>query len=283
MSLSFHEEVARTLREGRRLTIATIIATAGSTPRKEGARMAVVEGGGQLDSIGGGALEALVVEDAKELLLRGGSLIKEYYLKEGDEPGCTGMICGGRVQVHLQVELPPERLLIFGAGHVGASLAALAPPLGFAVTILDDRVEFLEAGRFPAGVTLKRLGPDFSGDLPPVDSSTYIAVVTRCHRTDLSALRRVLDSPAAYIGVIGSRRKIRVVLERLRREGVAETRLAGLHAPIGISIGACTPAEIAVSIAGEMIQLRRGLVAPRNASLPLGLPRPAERHGRRDA
>ncbi|MCI0410197.1 MAG: XdhC/CoxI family protein [Acidobacteria bacterium] len=282
MSLSFHERVVEALRQGKRLAIATIIDSAGSTPRKEGARMAVLEGGELLDSIGGGALEALVVEDAKGLILTGGSMVREYLLKEGDEPGCTGMICGGRVRVHLQVELPPERLLIFGAGHVGAALAALTPALGFATTVLDDRPEFLEVGRFPGQVQLLRMGSGFSGDLPPVDASTYVAIVTRCHRTDLEALRRVLGTSAGYVGLIGSRRKVRVIVERLRREGFSESRLSGLRAPIGIPVGACTPEEIAVSIAAEMIQLRRGLVAPRSASLPVGLIQPAERHRKRD-
>ena len=124
------------------------------------------------------------------------------------------------------------------------------------------------------------MGPGFSGELPPVDASTYVAIVTRCHRTDLEALRRVLESSAGYIGLIGSRRKVRLILECLRAEGFPESRLSGLRAPIGIPIGACTPEEIAVSIAGEMIQLRRGSVALRSAALPVGLPRSAERHRR---
>jgi xanthine dehydrogenase accessory factor len=283
MSLSFHERVVEALRQGKRLTIATIVDAAGSTPRKEGARMAVLEGDELIDSIGGGALEALVIEDARSLILSGGSRVKEYLLKEGNEPECTGMICGGRVRVHLQVELPPERLLIFGAGHVGAALAALTPALGFATTVLDDRAEFLDVSRFPRQVQLQRLGPGFSGDLPPVDASTYVAIVTRCHRTDLEALRRVLGTPAGYIGLIGSRRKVRLIVERLRREGISESRLSGLRSPIGIPIGACTPEEIAVSIAGEMIQVRRGSVAGSSASLPVGLMQSAERHRKRDS
>jgi xanthine dehydrogenase accessory factor len=282
MSLAFHEKVVQVLKQGKRLAIATVIHTSGSTPRKGGARMAVLEDGGLLDSIGGGALEALVVEDAKRLILSGGSMLKEYLLKEGNEPECTGMICGGRVRVHLQVELPPERLLIFGAGHVGAALAALTPPLGFATTVLDDRESFLVPARFPESVELRRMGPGFSGDLPSVDASTYVAIVTRCHRTDLEALRRVLETSAGYIGLIGSRRKVRLILDRLRTEGFSESRLSGLRAPIGVPIGACTPEEIAVSIAGEMVQFRRGLVSPRSAALPIGLPRSAERHRRRE-
>jgi xanthine dehydrogenase accessory factor len=160
-------------------------------------------------------------------------------------------------------------------------LAALAPGLGFATTVVDDRPEFLDAGRFPRGVALIRSESQFGGPLPPMDASTYVAVVTRCHRTDLAALRRVLVTPVRYLGMIGSRRKVRVVRERLRLEGFSEQRLDILRAPIGLSIGACTPAEIAVSIAGELIQIRRGFAAETGSSP--ALPRLAERHLRRES
>jgi xanthine dehydrogenase accessory factor len=276
VSLAFHEAVVRILQEGKRLVIATVIEAGGSTPRKEGARMAIVEDGRTVDSVGGGALEALVLEDARALLESGGSRTREYLLTEGTTPESTGMVCGGRVRVHLQVELPPDRLVIFGAGHVGAALAALAPGLGFATTVVDDRPELLEPGHFPKGVVLSAAGSEFRGALPPMDDSTYVAVVTRCHRTDLAALRRVLVAPVRYLGMIGSRRKVRVVRERLRSEGFSEERLDALRAPIGLSIGACTPAEIAVSIAGELIQIRRGFAGERG--FPQPVPRLAERH-----
>jgi len=282
MGVEFYEKVVRLLREGRRVAIATVIETAGSTPRKEGARMAVLEDGSIVESVGGGSFEALVIDDARALLVTGGTTIKEYLFREGSEPDSTGMVCGGRVRVHLQVDLPPERLLIFGAGHVGRALARLALGLGFEAVVLDDREEFLEGGLLPPRVARLRTDPDFSGELPPVDSSTYIAIVTRCHRTDLAALRRVVQSTAAYIGLIGSRRKVRVVMSRLREEGTPVEVLERVHAPIGLSIGACTPEEIAVSIAGEMIRTRRGLDSARTSLTPVPAPRPAERHRRRD-
>lgn len=280
MSLRFHASVVEALRRGRRLVIATVIETVGSVPRKPGACMALLDDGTMVDSVGGGALEALVVQDARALLASGGSVVREYFLKEGSEPESTGMICGGTVRVHLRAEFPPERLVIFGAGHVGAALAALAPGLGFDATVLDDREEFLEASRFPAEVARVLAGRDFAGSLPRLDEETFVAVVTRCHRSDLAALCRILPTPVRYVGLIGSRRKIRLLSARLLEEGIPPERLEALRAPIGLSIGACTPAEIAVSIAAELIQVRRGstveeqrperLRAGRLAARPLG-------------
>lgn len=283
MSVEFYERVSALLRRGRRLAVATLIEASGSTPRKGGAQMAVLEDGSIVDSIGGGAFEALVIEDARALLVTGGTALKEYSFSEGESPGSTGMVCGGRARVHLQVEIPPERLLIFGAGHVGAALARLASGIGFAPALLDDRPEFLERERFPFQVDLIRTGPDFAGELPPIDSATYVAIVTRCHRTDLAALRRVAGSPANYIGLIGSRRKVRVVMARLRKEGVPSELLARVHAPIGLAIGACTPEEIAISIAAEMIQTRRGHASAGAALAVVAAQRPAERHRRRES
>lgn len=277
MSAEFFERVAALLREGRRLAIATVLETEGSTPRKAGARMAVLEDGTVLDSVGGGAFEARVLSDARDLLARGGTEIREYSLREDDGPGATGMVCGGRARVHLQVEVPPERLLVFGAGHVGAAVARLAASLGFAVTVLDERPEFLDPAHFPSRVKLWRSGPEFSGDLPEVDSATYIAIVTRSHRTDLAALRRVAVGPAAYVGLIGSRRKVEVVMSRLREEGVPAAALERVHAPIGLPIGACTPEEIAVSIAGELIRMRRGFGRTGEKAGPAPSARPPER------
>jgi xanthine dehydrogenase accessory factor len=161
---------------------------------------------------------------------------------------------------------------------VGAALARLAYGLGFDVTVLDDRPEFLDPKRFPAQISVQKAGSEFSGDLPAVDEATYVAIVTRCHRTDLAALRRMADSPAAYVGLIGSRRKVRVVMDRLRSEGFPEEILERLHAPIGLPIGACTPEEIAVSIAGELIRVRREFDLAQSGRGPVSVPRPAERH-----
>jgi xanthine dehydrogenase accessory factor len=259
MSLEFYDEVTRRLRAGRRLALATVIARQGSTPRRVGARMIVDATGAVAFTIGGGAFEALVIEDAREALRRGLGFEKEYRFTESGEHA-TGMVCGGSVRVLIEIVEPPARLVIFGAGHVGAALARLAPGLGFHVTVVDDRPRELAA--LPDGVDRVQAPPDFAGGLPEIPPGGFVAVVTRCHRTDLQAVRHALSGSAAYVGLIGSRRKVATLRARAAEAGVSPEALASLKAPIGLPIAAETPEEIAVSIAAELIAVRRGAAAP---------------------
>jgi xanthine dehydrogenase accessory factor len=260
MTLAFHEEVARRLREGRRLALATVIARQGSAPRAEGARMIVEADGRTAFSIGGGAFEALVIADAREALASGRSFEKEYRFREEGE-GATGMVCGGSVRVFVEVVVPPEPLFVFGAGHVGRALARVAAPLGFRVIVVDDRESDLRDAELPAGTGRLLAGRDFAEALPEIPAGAYVAIVTRCHKTDLAAVRHALGRGAAYVGLIGSRRKVATVAARAAEAGLSEADLAALRAPIGLPIGAETPEEIAVSIAAEIIAVRRGAMA----------------------
>ena len=260
MSLEFYLEVARLLRAGRVLAVATVVGRQGSTPRSSGAKMIVTESGETVFSVGGGAFEALVIEDAKEAIGAGRGFEKEYrFTEQGD--GATGMVCGGSARVLFEVVRPPACLFVFGGGHVGREVARQGSRLGFEVTVVDDRPGFLEAGRYPAGVRRVRAGCDFSSGLPGIPPGAYVAVVTRCHRTDLAAVRHAVGRGAAYVGLIGSRRKIATVLERAEELGTPKEVLAEVRGPIGLAIGAETPEEIAVSIAAEMIAVRRGAPA----------------------
>lgn len=155
----------------------------------------------------------------------------------------------------------PDRLVVVGAGHIGVPLASLGAQLGFEVTVLDDRPEFASPERFPDGVRVLRC--DFEGDpfaAVEIDERTCLALVTRGHAWDFDCLRLLLQRPARprYIGMIGSRRRVRAALTALLDAGIPRERLAGLRAPIGLDIGAETPFEIAVSIAAELVQVRRG-------------------------
>jgi len=272
MTLAFYEEVARRLRQGRRLAIATVVARQGSAPRSSGARMIVEQDGAIAFSVGGGAFEALVIADAREALLTGHGFEKEYRFREEGE-GATGMVCGGTVRVLVEIAVPPEPLYVFGAGHVGRALARAAAPLGFLVTVVDDRERELAAADLPPETERILAGPEFSSGLPAIPPGAYVAIVTRCHRTDLEAVRHALGRGAAYVGLIGSRRKVATVVARAAEAGTPAEDLAPLRAPIGLPIGAETPEEIAVSIAAEIVAVRRGAMAASTLRAYTPLPR----------
>lgn len=154
--------------------------------------------------------------------------------------------------------LPREKLLILGGGHVGRALAAITPGLGFSVTVGDERREFLEPERFPAGVET-RLG-SFTEVVAkyPFDLSTYVVIVTRGHLCDLECVRAVLGKSYRYAGFMGSRRKTRLLLDQVLADGLDRAKVEALHAPVGQDLGAETPEELAVAIAGELIAVRHG-------------------------
>lgn len=163
---------------------------------------------------------------------------------------------GQLVRFEREIDPAPE-LVIAGAGHVGAALAAVVRQMDFQVTVIDDRADMASAERFP-GVT-RIVGPieaELSRFL--AHAFTYFVIVTRGHRHDGRALAAIVNSPAPYVGLIGSKRKVLSIFEDLKAEGVPREVLARVHAPIGLDLGAVTPGEIAVSIAAEMVAVRRG-------------------------
>jgi xanthine dehydrogenase accessory factor len=163
---------------------------------------------------------------------------------------------GRRVAYHLHLEVPPT-LLIAGAGHVGQAVAELAVRLDFHVVVIDDRADCACPERFPAAVEL--VVSDIAAALRnyPIDPGCYIVIVTRGHRHDHLALDAVVRRPAGYIGMIGSRRKSRLILDELAVAGVPREPIERVHTPIGLRIAALTVPEIAVSIAAELVQVRR--------------------------
>jgi xanthine dehydrogenase accessory factor len=177
---------------------------------------------------------------------------------------------GERVAYRLHLEVPPT-LLIAGAGHVGQALAELALRLDFHVVVIDDRADCARADRFPAGVEL--VVNDIAGALTkyPVDRGCYVVIVTRGHRHDHLALDAVIRRPVGYIGMIGSRRKSQMILRDLAAAGVPSEQLERVHTPIGMRIGAVTVSEIAVSIAAELVQVRRQQT-PKLVEGPIELP-----------
>jgi xanthine dehydrogenase accessory factor len=165
---------------------------------------------------------------------------------------------------------PEEKLLILGGGHVGRALAQFAAALDFSITVVDDRAEFTARDRFPPSVTTRCGGYVEVMRGYPFDAATYAVIVTRGHLYDLECVRAVLGRPFRYAGLIGSARKTHLLLEQAASEGFPPEKIAQLHAPIGVDIKAETPEEIAISILGEMIAVRRNTEARGSLSRAAG-------------
>ncbi len=248
------------IRAGRRAALATIVRASGSTPRTPGARMLVRADGSSLGTIGGGAFEGMVVGDARSLLAKADPVpeIRRYQFTEHGEDA-LGMACGGTAEVLLEVGGGGSRLIIFGAGHVGLAVARLAATVGFAPELVDDREEFSDSARAANLGPVWRCDAEYTTGIPSLDPDCYVAVVTRCHRTDRLALKVVLGRPLRYVGLIGSRRKKAVVFHDLiEQDGIPAEELARVRCPIGLPIGGETPEEIAVSIVAELLQVKHG-------------------------
>lgn len=172
----------------------------------------------------------------------------------------TGEVCGPRDEPAVIVEVikPQVSLVVFGAGHVGQAVSLLGGLLGYRVTVVDDREEFLSRRRLP-DARIETLSSDFATavDKLQMSSTTAVVIVTRGHQYDEICLRSVVRLNLAYVGMIGSKRRIGAILDRLRRDGVPEEALQRVHGPVGLRIGAVTPQEIAVSILAEIIQTLR--------------------------
>lgn len=257
MSLPIYETITRLLQAGRTIAVATVVERQGSTPSGFGAKMIVTDSGGTEFTIGGGAFESMVIEDAREAIRSGNGFEKEYRFAE-QGANALGMVCGGRARVLFEVVRPPQPLFVFGAGHIGREVVRLCVHLGFEVTLIDDRAGTLRPDCHPEGIRLVCAQRDFSENLPAIPAGAFVVIVTRCHQTDLAAVRHSVGRDAAYVGLIGSRRKIEVIRARAEEAGTSRESLSELRAPIGLRIGADTPTEIAVSIAAEMIAVRHG-------------------------
>jgi len=224
------------------VALATVVDVRGASPAQLGFKMAIWPDGRVVGNVGGGGLEQHVRDAAALALREGRSRLAHYTLRE-EGPDAVGMACGGEVSVFIDVCQPSARLLIVGGGHLGRPLAEMARLAGWSVQVVDQR---------PERGTLAELDPS------SITPWTYVVIVTETHATDQETLRRVLDSPAAYIGMIGSRRKVRAIFHQLQSEGMSGERLARVRAPIGLDLGGRSPAEIAVAILAEMIQVRHG-------------------------
>jgi len=235
--------------------LVTVIETKGSTPRETGAKMIVCGDGKVFGTIGGSAVEAMVIEEARECL-KNNETKKVWHDLDDQEKADTGMICGGEMEFFIEPVKMSPHLYIFGGGHVAIPLARLAAMVGFSYTIIEDRPEFATTERFPdsKGIILATSDEiDQKIEILPAD---YIAIVTRSHELDYQALKKVLKHEAKYVGLIASKVKKKQVVGQLKEEGFEESDIERIHSPIGLDIAAQTPEEIAVSIVAELIQVK---------------------------
>ena len=257
--------LAAALEKGEPVALVTITGSTGSTPQRVGAKMLVYEDGRTVGTIGGGCYENEAFWKARESIKSRKPVNLSFELND-DFAQETGLVCGGQMEVFIEpVEASPE-LYVFGAGHVGHFVGKMAHEVGFKVHVVDDREKFANSERFGPGIDV------IVDDIPTwldqhaLPATTYAVVVTRGHRHDLETMRGLLRSPLRYLGLIGSKAKVKRIFDMLREEGVSPETLRPVHAPIGLDIGAITPQEIAVSIVAELIAVKHGKTAEPNVS-----------------
>jgi xanthine dehydrogenase accessory factor len=256
--MDLYEEIVRLRKEGRRGAVATIVNVRGSIPSFKTAKMLVRDDGSIVGTIGGGCVEAEVWQAAREVMESEKPRTMTFDLNQNPKYD-SGLVCGGTLDIFVEPILPPADLYIFGAGHVAASLYKVARIAGFDVTVIDDREAYASRERFPEAHQV--IAEDFdkaTAQLAPNESS-YIVIVTRGHHNDMRILGWAVQTPARYVGMIGSKRKTIGIFKELQAEGLSAHLFDRVHAPIGLDIGAITPEEIAVSITAELIAKRRNV------------------------
>jgi xanthine dehydrogenase accessory factor len=264
--MQIFEEALRLKGLGRASAIATIVECRGSSPQKQGAKMLVRYDGSLLGTLGGGCLEADVVQAALMSMKDGNPLTLPFDLTER----AGGLVCGGSVLVYIEPVLLEPHLVILGAGHVGKTLARLARFTGFRVTVIDDRKEFANHENVPDAneIMVKDFERAFEG--LAVGKNTFIVIATRGHNHDLDAVRAALGTDADYIGLLGSRRKKGLLFRSLAESGFSQTDIGRVVIPVGVEIGSVTPEEIAVSIMAQIIHRRRAHGASCSSLAPCG-------------
>ena len=241
---------------GKNRAAALIIITKveGSSPGIEGSMMAVFQDGSTLGTVGGGSLEYCAIEKAKDCLVKGMGQPFQYDLSS---EGSLGMICGGKAEGYIKVINSGPRLIIIGGGHIAVELHKLSKFIGMETVIFENREEYGSKERFPEAEII--VG-NYEEALRNYNISTncFVIIVTHGHSYDEIALKTVINSDAAYIGMIGSRDKTEQVMSKLKAAGISEDKLNKVYAPIGLNLGGRSPKEIAFSIMAEIVLIKNG-------------------------
>ena len=238
-------ELLKSIDEGRSVAMVTVVQASGDYAAALGQRALVWLDRDPLGSLKLGELEARALDDATQSLIQRRPQMLSYV--------------DGQVELFVEVQRRPPTLIIIGAGHVAQPLARLGKLIDFEVVVIDDRPQYANTERFPQADRV--IAAPFRPTLRdwPIDADTFIVLVTRGHSHDVDCLLEVIDSPARYIGMIGSKRRVRAVFDLLEEEqGIPREKFGRVYAPIGLDIGAESPAEIGVAVIAEVIKVYRG-------------------------
>jgi xanthine dehydrogenase accessory factor len=254
--MDVYEELLRLRNLGQKCALATIVDVRGSIPSYESAKLLVREDGSMTGTIGGGCVEAEVWNAAREVIETEKPKHLTFNLGQ-DAAYDNGLICGGQLDVFVEPVLPIPHAFIFGAGHISKSLSQVASLAGFATVIVDNREAFANRDRFPEAAAVH--AAEYEDIFPKlaINESSYVIIVTRGHRDDMRVLKLAMATQARYISMIGSKRKVINVIRELEGEGLPRAAFERIYAPMGLDIGAISPEEIAISVAAEMIAVRR--------------------------
>ena len=255
--MDVYEELVRLRASGQRCALATIVEVRGSIPSYESAKLLVREDGSMIGTIGGGCVEAEVWTAAREAIQTEKPRRLTFNLGQ-DAAYDNGLICGGQLDVYVEPVLPIPHAFIFGGGHISKSLSKVATLAGFATVIVDNRESFANRERFPEAEAVHAAEYEEVFPQLAINETSYVIIVTRGHRDDMRVLKLALATPARYLAMIGSKRKVLNVIRELEKEGVERSAFEKIHAPMGLDIGAISPEEIAISVTAEMIAVRRG-------------------------
>jgi len=247
-------KVGEEINKNKSVALVIITKVDGASPGEEGSVMALLEDGAVLGTIGGGNLEFSAIELARECLRKGEGQRFNYEL---NNEGSLGMICGGRAEGYIKVINIESKLILIGGGHIAAELYKLSSFIGMRTMVFENREEYGSKERFPEAEII--IG-EYEETLREynISNNSFIVIVTHGHSYDEIALKSVINSDAAYIGMIGSREKTEQVMNNLKASGISEDKLNKVYAPIGLNIGGRSPKEIAFSIMAEVLLIKNG-------------------------
>jgi xanthine dehydrogenase accessory factor len=251
---SIYQALAELEKNHESAALCTVTSSTGSTPRHVGSKMLVYQDGHFIGTVGGGELENRVLKAALQSIQNEIAQTLSYNMADPSrgDPG----VCGGQVEVFVEPILPPPLLVVIGAGHVGKAVVHLAKWLGYRVAVNDDRAEFCTPEMTPGADAYYPVTMDELTKHTTIDKRTVLILTTRGSAVDAAGLAPLLDSAAAYIGIIGSKRRWATTVKALQEQGVSAEKLERVHSPMGLELQAETPEEIAVSIMAEILMLR---------------------------